>query len=77
MPGSGPSSPREEQALVRRLELSSQEPGTSWGEEGGDQGRPPLLGLGPSSLTSSSMWPWEAASLGWSPGFMTPVTVLT
>ena len=32
---------------------------------------------GPSPLASTSLWTWEAAALGWSPGFVTLVTVLT
>lgn len=32
---------------------------------------------GSSSLASTSLWTWEAAALGWSPGFVTLVTLLT
>lgn len=73
----GPVPPEKSRRWSGGLSCLLEEPGTGWGEEEGDQGRPPLLGLGPSSLTSSSVWPWEAAALGWSPGFVTPVTVLT
>ena len=55
------SSPEKSRCWSGGLSCLFAEPGRVWRGAGGDQQRPPLLGLGSSSLTSTSVWTWEAA----------------
>ena len=56
-----PSSPEKSRCWSGGLSCLFAKPGRVWRGAGGDHRRPPLLGLGSSSLTSTSVWTWEAA----------------